>query len=784
AAACYTEVKTVHYHRPWYCSCWWWYYCTHYRWIWRPYYTVTRRCCPGYYGSNCDIPSCSCQNGGTCVAPNVCRCPSGYTGNSCQTPICPGGCRNGNCASPNYCRCYGGYSGTDCSTPVCNPSCNNGGTCVSPNTCRCPSNRAGPTCNEPLCNPECLNGGTCNQQHKCNCPATYTGSRCETPTCNPSCKNGGSCVSPNTCSCPATYTGGSCENPLCAHHDPCFPGECRNLLQCTCLSGFSGEHGLDRCNNFEADNTAIITKCSAFLANIERTGKKREMYRFMTDSSEPNSTEVDMLWLSQKNYNYINADFSAIYVQPDITTQPDYIEEFKFGIIGGWLQLDLTKVPRNTSGKAFVSLNSTTYPCSNQPGSLNPETSVYSCNVTHFDFDRLLEDGDNLTVTVIALNGGYRKLKTSRTSTNATYFVGRNSSKSMMYRFDFRKPHHCILDTQLSCSSKPFMVHEDITKNPIRFSWDGWEDVLSGIGKYTIQEFLLQPNQNVNPSLTEPDPWSPTKTFTFNTTVRTFSYTPSQPGMYSFILNVVDRANNSEYARTLVLYDNTSSITTDEAFPIISTSAVKETNYQWQNNLTNDITISWKGHFRNVLHENEKFLIPVTDYSHFDHDKKFEKLVLSKLDDNDGNRTLNAIRNIHGIVKFEYDFGNANQGSQAPTNWQPINDLTETVTFFIPRRNGDTLNVWIKATDVLGNKEVDLMHVYFDETPPANLTTGDVRFIPNLKNSTFPFTSRLLVNTHDKNSGIHKIDWAFLSNQTGDLFKSGSIPGNKTNVRH
>lgn len=28
---------------------------------------------------------CSCQNGGTCVAPNLCRCQSGYAGNSCQT---------------------------------------------------------------------------------------------------------------------------------------------------------------------------------------------------------------------------------------------------------------------------------------------------------------------------------------------------------------------------------------------------------------------------------------------------------------------------------------------------------------------------------------------------------------------------------------------------------------------------------------------------------------------------------------------------------------------------
>lgn len=96
----------------------------------------------------------------------------------------------------------------------------------------------------------------------------------------------------------------------------------------------------------DINNIPIITKASAFLANIERTGEKRELYRFMTDSSEPNSTEIDKLWLSENDYNYVNADFTAIYV-PEVKYElPDYVENYTFGIVEGKMRLDLHKVDR------------------------------------------------------------------------------------------------------------------------------------------------------------------------------------------------------------------------------------------------------------------------------------------------------------------------------------------------------------------------------------------------------------------------------------------------------
>ncbi|XP_062608025.1 uncharacterized protein LOC134269841 [Saccostrea cucullata] len=753
---------------------------TRYRYRTRASYSLRRRCCYGYTGSYCDNPICSCQNGGICIAPNVCSCPAGYAGILCQRPICHPACQHGHCVSPDRCSCNFGYTGAACSQPICNPPCQSGGTCVSINTCQCQSNQAGPQCNQPLCNPACLNGGVCSSGHVCDCSGThFTGSRCEIPVCNPACRNGGTCVSPNICDCPETYRGAYCEIPLCSYHDPCFPGVCSAMLNCRCTHGFSGEGGFERCKTFDANNIPIITKCTSVLRNIERTGKKREMYQFVTDSSEPNSMKTDMLWLNQKGFNYLNVEITAMYVPADEISTPAYVKDFAFGIVAAYLEIDLYKVHKDSSDIVFVSLNSTTYPCPNQPGSLRPNEALYSCNIIHHDFDRLLEDGDNLTLTVIVQNGGYRALKTSSSTNYIDLFKGRNSSKSMMYRFDFRKPHHCNLDSN-KCSVKAFTVQNDITKDPIQISWEGWSDALSGIEKYMIEIYPLKPNQNVNPSLTEPDPWSPSHVLTFNTSQRGCTYIPQKQGMFSLILNVVDRANNTEYARMLVLYDNTSSITIDHSSPMISTSAVAETNYQWQNNLTNDISISWKGHFRNKFHEDKKLLSQVTDFRHFDHDKKFQKKVLNEFDDNDGERTLNAIQNVHGILKFEYAYGNANQGNQTPLILQPVNDLTQTLSFFVQRRNGDTLNIWIRATDSMGNRVTDIMHVYFDETPPTALSSRTVRFIPNINQSIYPFSSRLRIDAHDRESGIFRIDWQFISNHSRIIFKKGSIPGNKT----
>lgn len=60
------------------------------------------------------------------------------------------------------------------------------------------------------------------------------------------------------------------------------------------------------------------------------------------------------------------------------------------------------------------------------------------------------------------MNGGFRKLMTG-TSTKIDPFIGQPAEKSMMFRFDFRKPVHCRLD-DVPCTSVAFNVTKDVTK--------------------------------------------------------------------------------------------------------------------------------------------------------------------------------------------------------------------------------------------------------------------------------------------------------------------------------
>ena len=277
-------------------------------------------------------------------------------------------------------------------------------------------------------------------------------------------------------------------------------------------------------------------------------------------------------------------------------------------------------------------------------------------------------------------------------------------------------------------------------------TWDGWSDDMSGIHGFSIQEYLLKPNKVVPPNLTEPDPWHAKSTFQLNASSNTFSRTPSEPGMYSYILNVMDSANNTEFARSLVLYDPLSEVSiSDDASSIVVISCVEETKHTWQDNLILNVTVSWKGHFRNKFIENNKLLIPVSSYMNYDFYTRESRYVLPILDDLDGKRTLKGIQNVHGIVQFEYAYRHVNLGSKYPSDreWNDVdNTFSETQTFNLSRKDGDGINIWIKATDVLGNTKIDHTKMYFDSTPPGSLTEADVLFTPNTNISKYPFSSR------------------------------------------
>ncbi len=167
-----------------------------------------------------------CENGGRCVADDVCQCATGWTGIDCATPVCSTACGlNKVCVAPNTCACKPGYSGTQCTTPLCQQKCLNGGFCSAPDTCSCRQGWFDTNCSTPVCALTCGNGGNCTAPNQCACPKQWTGDDCRTPVCQQTCLNNGTCVAPDTCQCPPQWTNYDCSAPICQQgYFEAFPG--------------------------------------------------------------------------------------------------------------------------------------------------------------------------------------------------------------------------------------------------------------------------------------------------------------------------------------------------------------------------------------------------------------------------------------------------------------------------------------------------------------------------------------------------------------------------------
>jgi hypothetical protein len=225
----------------------------------------------------------------------------------------------------------------------------------------------------------------------------------------------------------------------------------------------------------------------------------------------------------------------------------------------------------------------------------------------------------------------------------------------------------------------------------------------------------------------------------------------TDPGMYSIVLDVADKANNFRFARQFVLFDPVSNISLDTVDKLLVLSAQKETHYQWQSNIQDvrsngpSINVAWKGHFRNKFHEDNKLLNAIHSFHATAMDGMYLKDVDDKLDDLTGNRTRRAIPNSHGIVSFQIAYQKDHSGGRTiqdvpTTGWTNVADiLSETQSINVTRENGDTIKIWIRAEDSMGNVATDYTTVSIDTTAPT-VTSAEMH--DNIKTSQYNFGSR------------------------------------------
>ncbi|CAG2200188.1 unnamed protein product [Mytilus edulis] len=273
------------------------------------------------------------------------------------------------------------------------------------------------------------------------------------------------------------------------------------------------------------------------------------------------------------------------------------------------------------------------------------------------------------SVTFSATSGGFIRYKNiNQPLSNREYYTGKTKENVIHFKFDYEDPVHCMNDST-PCLDKPLHLDEDITQKSITPKWTGWNDRLSGISRYSVELWKME-YSNDSKHLREPliATTNPVPVFmqeVNNTPSLLFpTFTPSQPGVYSCILEVSDNANNTQYARRFVIFDRTSQVTTRKNNPLYCSSASKAANFTWQTNVDDGtgntiIDITWKDHFVNLEHEKGHFLSRIAIYQPRLDDggrRVNYKKILPIFDDNEGLRTRNAIPNVNSIVLFEFAY--------------------------------------------------------------------------------------------------------------------------------
>lgn len=231
-------------------------------------------------------------------------------------------------------------------------------------------------------------------------------------------------------------------------------------------------------------------------------------------------------------------------------------------------------------------------------------------------------------------------------------------------------------------------------------------------------------------------------------------FTPSEKGVYSCILEINDKANNSEYVRRIAVFDGKPEITINASNSLYVSTASSNTHYIWQTeyNLETPTTISvvWNGLFSNPSHVNGHFLTKILDYEprlSDGIDRHNYKRILPIFNDNEGDRTVSSIPNIRGIVKYEMVHEIISKIKTEPPDygWVDISPLAEFSSFTMASYtigDGDSHQIWIRASDVVSGNKTETTIIHFDKTGPQSHLTNVLR---NINGGTHQFTSRLIL---------------------------------------
>ncbi|KAK7493739.1 hypothetical protein BaRGS_00015068, partial [Batillaria attramentaria] len=381
-----------------------------------------------------------------------------------------------------------------------------------------------------------------------------------------------------------------------------------------------------------------------------------------------------------------------------------------------------------------------------------------------------LQDGESLCVDMEAFSGGFYELQDDHMGARGLHtFTPVNQSKRVCFTYDMTKPSHCSQSNSQPCNSQPLELSTRLTREPeVTVLVDGWFDPIppggtyksaSHIDKYRLEVHGVDENQTSlsvqeNARKTYSLEWNANLTARggpYNLTVRLPDEGAAR--LYAIILEVHDKAGNVNYARRLVLYDNTSTVELKPSASLHVVSANPQSNHQWQTDVARDICLNWTDRFYNSDLYNTNFLMPVkTDTG---------REIYGDYDQQSGILPITGTDNVIGITKFEVLW--SRDGSPRSAAEEIPDVYAEAACVKERLKDGETYDIWVRATDIMDNFREDSVRVSIDHTGPSVSIEGlRGRFGRDglyVHNTTDLSSMLLLVHAADPHSGIKTLEW-------------------------
>ncbi|XP_078700910.1 uncharacterized protein LOC144927390 [Branchiostoma floridae x Branchiostoma belcheri] len=394
-------------------------------------------------------------------------------------------------------------------------------------------------------------------------------------------------------------------------------------------------------------------------------------------------------------------------------------------------------------------------------------TEAYCCSGYTESGGRCIRitDGHRIRVVADFTNGGYVNIY-NRDATNPSttqkyyYSGGLKSSAVAEFVFDFTAP---------TCTGTQLDIGPSVTKqDEITLQFSGWTDALSGVAKYEYSVYMLVATGE---TLTEPST-TVTEGTIQATNIQYPTITLTHAGVYSVILTVDDTATNYRRTRRFVLFDNTNTVELDSHHPLTITNSVAGNGENWLHCTACTVTASWSSHFINRYHHNNKLLNPIAE---------FHAGIDADYDQTTGTRNKNAIPNALGVTQFQVAFTQDHAGgttlTQEPTSWTSVNLNTQR-SFYQSKQDGDTVKIWVKARDIMGNEITDSVTAHVDSSAPVIenmwLASGDETNIV-VHNSVELYEMQIQFDAFDQHSGLHDIAWTLTDFKTSANVGSGVV---------